>query len=519
MNGARSTFKRKGYLLTALAAAVLLAASAGTAEAQRVTIGFDGTSGTISENAFINNDALLQPQMVKIKVEGLSAVNRAGDITSQLGDVTITPSADVWLGTVSALTGAFTPLSAVSPGGTGVPLLAGLTSGGATLFANTDEITLVVAQSGNGAGDNNWFHESIELKLAATGSASVSPDVFTLKIEDRNVAPVATFHQRSFALTEGGNRTVNLDIVEGARGEGIPGIGDDGTAADPGPFAGTSSYAAADAFITLRVSNHTMVNTGDCVTNPTADGYGDHAVGLGITGAAVWTVGNFRSTGLLTTATTVAGLAAGTGTTASLNIQACPDRAGIVNPEVTLTILDRNLVERPPGPNGNIVVGAPLTITVESDEAAPTLSFSPTDVTIDEGGSTETVLLADGSNAGEVGMVKLMVEGDAMVDLYQDGEMLEEMSGYVTVDLGGNSSARLMAMSTSDPDLMDGDTAYKAWKLMEGETDGAAIGDGYWFRVDVRGSTAVPALPLVGQLLLALFLMAGGSRLYRRRSR
>ena len=68
-------------------------------------------------------------------------------------------------------------------------------------------------------------------------------------------------------------------------------------------------------------------------------------------------------------------------------------------------------------------------------------------------------------------------------------------------------------MSHSDPDLMDGDTAYKAWKLMEGATDGADIGDGYWFRVDVMGSTAVPALPLVGQLLLALFLMAGGARL------
>ena len=34
MNGARSTFMRKGYWLTALAAIVLLAASTGTASAQ-----------------------------------------------------------------------------------------------------------------------------------------------------------------------------------------------------------------------------------------------------------------------------------------------------------------------------------------------------------------------------------------------------------------------------------------------------------------------------------------------------
>ena len=34
MNGSKSTFKRKGYWLTAFAAAVLLAASPGTAQAQ-----------------------------------------------------------------------------------------------------------------------------------------------------------------------------------------------------------------------------------------------------------------------------------------------------------------------------------------------------------------------------------------------------------------------------------------------------------------------------------------------------
>ena len=46
MNGVRSTFMRRGYLLTALSALLLLAASAGTAEAQRVSIGFVETSGT-----------------------------------------------------------------------------------------------------------------------------------------------------------------------------------------------------------------------------------------------------------------------------------------------------------------------------------------------------------------------------------------------------------------------------------------------------------------------------------------
>ena len=132
------------------------------------------------------------------------------------------------------------------------------------------------------------------------------------------------------------------------------------------------------------------------------------------------------------------------------------------------------------------------------------------------GDSTSTVLIAEGQHSTEVGMVKLMVEGDAMVSLMHEDTMLEEMGGYVYVDLGDSNTARLTAMSHSDPDLMDGEMKSKTWKLMEGSSD-ANIGDDYWFTVTVMGSTAVPALPLVGQLLLALFLMAGGARLYRRR--
>ena len=70
---------------------------------------------------------------------------------------------------------------------------------------------------------------------------------------------------------------------------------------------------------------------------------------------------------------------------------------------------------------------------------------------------------------------------------------------------------------------MDGDDEVQGLDQLDGErsTDGANIGDrSSWFRVDCHGfATAVPALPLIAQLLLALFLMAGGSRLYRRRQR
>ena len=52
MNGARSIFMRKGYLLTALAAIVLLAASPGTASAQ-VTVTGPATTVTEGEHRHV----------------------------------------------------------------------------------------------------------------------------------------------------------------------------------------------------------------------------------------------------------------------------------------------------------------------------------------------------------------------------------------------------------------------------------------------------------------------------------
>ena len=72
MNGARSTYMRKGYLLTALAAAVLLAASSGTAWAQ--SFGFDKTSGSVMEKAFIepgNVSSKHPPLEIKVLANGL----------------------------------------------------------------------------------------------------------------------------------------------------------------------------------------------------------------------------------------------------------------------------------------------------------------------------------------------------------------------------------------------------------------------------------------------------------------
>ena len=73
----------------------------------------------------------------------------------------------------------------------------------------------------------------------------------------------------------------------------------------------------------------------------------------------------------------------------------------------------------------------------------------------------------------------------------------------------------LTIRADADASLADGQTKTATVTLID--ANGADISDRDTLTVTVNGSTAVPALPLVGQLLLALLLMAGGARLHRRR--
>ena len=74
----------------------------------------------------------------------------------------------------------------------------------------------------------------------------------------------------------------------------------------------------------------------------------------------------------------------------------------------------------------------------------------------------------------------------------------------------------LTISADSDRALEDGMTSSATLTIES--ANGATIGDRDSLTVTVSGSTAVAALPLLAQLLLALFLMAGGARLYRRRN-
>ena len=104
----------------------------------------------------------------------------------------------------------------------------------------------------------------------------------------------------------------------------------------------------------------------------------------------------------------------------------------------------------------------------------------------------------------------MSVSGDALIELRQNGSTT---SGLVS--FGGSANAELTIVSLSDPDLEDGEELMATVTITE--AGGANIGDPRAITVTVVGSTAVPVLPLVGQLILALLLMVGGARLYRRR--
>ena len=486
MNGVRTIFTRKGYLLTALAAAVLLAASLGTASAQSVE--FSATTAEVLEGSA--GTGATDPAALRVTVT--RSAPPPAPIPDNVGAVTLAYSA--------TLTSVGVTVTQVPAAGFGDPIAIPDTG---IDFGADNQATLLITQ----AEDDDWDSESLTLSLRA--NVGVSSEDLVLTMVDNEAQPIADFEPNPVMLHEGSQADVMLTVDVPA---GTP------TTARPSTALNTLSQAGDN--LVLSVSPAGAIGTAE-----------DECGARNTPNVVAWSaqVAAHRN-GISTTANIAAlhpGAGAGNDDTdvTAITLNACADVKGFQDKSITLAVIGttdsgrRGLTIRTSAGAlvGTIGAESPLVIEIDSDEAVPTLSFSPTDVTINEGESTMTRLIAEGEYGAEVGMVKLMVEGDAMVSLMQDGEMLEEMDGYVMVDLGDSNTAQLTAMSHSDPDLMDGDTAYKAWKLVEGETDGANIGEGSWFRVDVTGSTAVPALPLVGQLLLALFLMAGGSRLYRRR--
>ena len=436
MNGARTTFMREGYWLTALATAVLLAASPGTALAQTTTasVGFDRDSTSVTEGD--EDPAILKVVRTAIADEdlvGLMVTIRVGT-AMPAGSSGLNFTIDAEGGTVGS-NGSGT--TTVLPGAS-VPV---------AFTGDSAEVVLSISQP---EADGNWADASFNLALVSgNADITVTRSRAVVHILDANPQPVAMFDKSSITLNEDSSTTVKVSVD-----------GDDEPAADLATIMAELALVVepADAFNAdgpLAVAINSMLLTEDDIDKGSFD------------------------VGKILTLSKVA---------VELTIMATPDIAGYKSPVITLSF-DPDSLEPDAG---DITDGGSLVINIASDEPVPTVSFSPTDVTVDEGDSVDTLLISEGEFGSEVMSVTLSVkDGDALVGLYKGMTKLEaEADGSIVVDLGLSNSVRLTGKSYADPDLMDGETKFIAWEITD--ADGANIGDGYWFRVDVNGSSAVP---------------------------
>ena len=339
-----------------------------------------------------------------------------------------------------------------------------------------------------------------------------------LLVIDEDMAPVLAFDRTNIVLGEESSAEVLLEVMPASPRHRIPPALSSLLVSPNQPFSRnlTLRVSYADAIQVVNESDAVQM----CPTDKDAPSYGRKALYIqGMRGTAAQTLTFDSVAGTITVAAvTVATLSGAPGARddavpLTLNLEACGDHQ-FQDMSIELALDESRIQSRSAG---NVTAGGPAMISISSNDAIPTVEFFPTDVYIDEGGEHDVLLSASGENAEDVMMATLRVEHDETdVGLYyKDGDKIEpNADGTLTVKIM-DGQVRLTAKSYSDPDLMDGDMAKKTWIIMS--ADDAEIGDGYWYTVNVSGSTAVPALPLVGQLLLALFLMAGGARLYRRR--
>ena len=486
MNGVRTIFTRKGYLLTALAAAVLLAASPGIASAQK-TIQFTAPGGAVDEGAD-NSSITPGPDALQlsITVGGLPAddpmTNDTNERTASLGSVTIDGG--------SALTFQDSLGATVD-----------VTSSLAGRFARSDTLTLFVYQTAT--SDGNWKDEKYDLKLSAGGTTGspvrVTRDVFTVTVNDADVAPVAKFkhvNAPNISLQESSTTEIKMVVEVGSM-----------TATKQGAMSAVPPISIASSVASTKIGN--------CGTTAALAGHIlDIESPSGTNAEFDATTGTWALTG---------GETANEGTTATYNslfVTACPDSGDFRDAQVMLSFVAKTLASGTNGADGTLADGGGVTITVDSNEETPTVSFSTSDINVDEGGTQTLYLVADTKQGGEVGMADIMVSGEARIELTGDnvtaGDDVDDYgNGTYTVEFGTSANTKVTVSAMGDESLGDGETAMGMLKITD--ANDAMIGDDNTVSVTVRGSTSVPALPLVGQLLLALFLMAGGSRLYRRR--
>ena len=200
------------------------------------------------------------------------------------------------------------------------------------------------------------------------------------------------------------------------------------------------------------------------------------------------------------------------GQPAELRLAACDDTTDYRDLIVTLTLRAESLKTQ----RGSVIAGPPSVISVLNDDPVPVVEFATRALTLDEGGSQTVAIVTDGELANAVMQVAVDAAGDAQITILQNDRMLDQNpDGTFSVALSTSGTARLTIHAEADDGLAPGETKMATLEIVD--ANGADIGAIDTLTVTVNGASAVPALPLIGQILLTLLLTTGGARLYRRR--
>ena len=538
MNVSISTFVRRGCLLTALAVAVLLAGSSGTAWAQTKSFTLSITrSAVLKEGASSSNssedrttltitrsdptyvreydddgDAATADKKVRRSVFGPSNKPTV-TLTATCNGVTSTAANDCPFGV--EVKGVGTDLSGLRTSGTATVQFVDSDAMVAGLATIERTIELLVSHT---ADDGDWNDETVVLTLeesTATGldgeNYSFSParkPTSTLTIVDDEDAPKLKFAPPSIQLAKGNTQimTVGVDIsgTSKAQTEIRTTLNElDGMRSGDG--AGSSDEILLTVSPADAVGSLIKIYRGD-------DEPAQRATDLEIDREDRYIVGTIGtgSSDLKPTEGAVANSNPMMNDGIKLNIKAI-DVSGFRDVPITFTLTEGRTTAQQKGDGGGIDDSDPATVTLLSGEVTPTVTFSKSSVSIMEGESDTVHLLADTDQGDEVGSATVSMSGDALISLRQGNSAI---SGGL-VSFGGSANAELTVVSLSDPDLEDGEE--KTATVTITDASGANIGERRTLTVTVVGSTAVPVFPLFGQLLLALLLMVGGARLYRRR--
>ena len=520
MNVTRSTLMRRGHLLTALTVAALLAGSAGSAWAQ--TISFRTSRAMVEEGAS-TNAATPAPLKVTITRSGNfdGPPATAGDDPEPFaaGANHLMLSVVDYDGAVDATTDF---LITYRSGDTTAFSTANLIDGSATFGFAAEEAradgvaTAIELSIAHTAADNgDWNDETLVLRVSAASALTehLAPSgveasrqkrvrygtrQLTVTATDDDPMPALRFGKSDIQLATGNTQTVTVGVgIGAARGSGGGSIQATLAALD-----GATGGATGDN-VELSVDPVDAVGK---IIKITKDVNGTATSLVAGSQAGRYVVSKIGGTDGVVQAAT------GSTDGITLTIEAI-GASGFRDENISLTLVDGRTEAEKMGEGGAIGDSLPATVTVLSGEETPTVTFSTESVTMNEG-DTETVhILADGEQGDQVGAVAISVSGDATIVLEQGGDRI---SGGV-VQFGDSANAELTIRSLEDLTLEDGEEKMATVTITD--ASGANIGDPRMLTVTVVGSTAVPVLPLVGQLLLGLLLTAGGARLYRRRQR